>query len=131
MPFEISKTVVVSAAHHLDLPYDSPCNTLHGHNYKVTVRCTADHLNVWGMVVDFVMIKGIIKRLDHAYLNDFLELGGDDTKPGGPTAERTAKWITEHLLRARESTPARFGQGFRVISVRMEETEGSVVWYRP
>jgi len=58
----------VCIAHQLDLPYESKCNRLHGHNYFVQVVIQATKLNEHGMVVDFTRVKEIIKRYDHAFL---------------------------------------------------------------
>lgn len=79
--YYIKKTMEISAAHQLNLPYASPCNNLHGHNWIITIYVKSDKL-VNGMVVDFKIIKDLInKRYDHKVLNDFLT---------NPTAENIA-----------------------------------------
>ena len=86
--YEIRKTFEISAAHKLDLPYESKCANLHGHNWLVTVYLRAEELNENGMIMDFTEIKQKI-QLDHKVLNDIL--------PFNPTAENLAKYICDKL----------------------------------
>ena len=88
--YYVKKTMEISAAHQLTLDYESKCTQLHGHNWLITVCCKAEELNANGMVVDFTIIKQMIKdRLDHQVLNDVL--------PCNPTAENIARWICEQI----------------------------------
>lgn len=88
--YYVKKTMEISAAHRLQLDYESKCTQLHGHNWVITVHCRAEELNEDGMVVDFTLIKRTIKqRLDHQVLNDVL--------PFNPTAENIARWICEQI----------------------------------
>ena len=80
----------ISAAHKLNLSYESKCQNLHGHNWHVTIYCKAEELNKDGMVCDFTHIKKAIhEKLDHQYLNDIL--------PFNPTAENMARWMCEQI----------------------------------
>ena len=86
----VSKSMEISAAHKLNLSYDSKCQNLHGHNWHVTIYCKAKELNQDGMVCDFTHIKKAIhEKLDHQYLNDIL--------PFNPTAENMARWMCEQI----------------------------------
>lgn len=87
--YYITKTLEISAAHHLELDYESKCTRLHGHNWKIKVFCRAKELDKNGMVCDFTHIKAIVNQLDHRNLNDLL--------PFNPTAENIAHWLTEQL----------------------------------
>ena len=75
--YTVIKRMEVSAAHSLNLSYQSKCENLHGQN--------AD-----GMVVDFSHIKQTVKeKLDHRNINEVL--------PFNPTAENMARWICSQI----------------------------------
>lgn len=107
--YYVRKTFEISAAHHLNLNYESKCTNLHGHNWKIVVYCKADELNENGMVIDFTTIKRLIQdELDHKYLNQIIE--------NNPTAENMARWICEML------DPICY-------KVQVQESEGNVAIY--
>lgn len=86
----VSKRMEIAGAHRLDLSYESKCQNLHGHNWKITLYCAAKELNEDGMVCDFKHIKEKIHgRLDHGNLNEILDFN--------PTAENIAKWCTQQI----------------------------------
>lgn len=106
--YVVKKNFEFSAAHRLCLDYESRCTELHGHNWRVTVECRAEHLNANGMVTDFTHIKrAVIDRLDHKVLNDVLDFN--------PTAENIARWIVETVPNCYRAT--------------VEESEGNTAIY--
>lgn len=89
--YTVTKYLEISAAHKLDLPYDSPCKNLHGHNWQIWVTCQAKELNACGMVCDFAKISKFVKeKLDHKYINNVLIRLN-------PTAENIAKYICDNI----------------------------------
>lgn len=88
--YYVKKRFEISAAHRLDLNYESKCKNVHGHNWIITVECKAKELNSNGMVTDFTHIKQMVmEKLDHSYLNDVIKMN--------PTAENIAKWIVDNV----------------------------------
>ena len=106
--FRVKKEMVVSIAHHLDLPYESKCNSNHGHNIKIIVYCESRELNSNGMVIDFTEIKKTIHDvLDHKDLNVLFDFN--------PTAENLASWIWKQI--------------WCCYRVDVQETDGNVASY--
>ncbi len=89
---KVSKHFDFEAAHFLP-HYHGKCERLHGHSYKLIVTVEGEVDPHSGMVIDFVILKKIVKeriieKLDHYLLNDFME---------NPTAENTVVWMWEQL----------------------------------
>ena len=105
--YKLKKVLWISAAHSLDISYDSPCQNIHGHNWKITVYCKRERLDANGMVVDFSEIKRIVNQLDHTILNPVIKQN--------PTAENIAKWIHSEVPYC--------------YKVKVEETKGNSVVY--
>ena len=86
----ITKDLEISAAHQLKLNYESKCQNLHGHNWKVKVWLRSEKLDENGMVMDFTHIKKkVVDTLDHKNLNEIVDFN--------PTAENLAAYICELL----------------------------------
>lgn len=92
MKMKVVKRMSFAAAHYLP-GYDGKCANLHGHTWIVEVALFGPIQKESGMVIDFTVLKGIMKELieekfDHKLLNDTIEL---------PTAEHIAEYIKEYL----------------------------------
>ena len=109
--YYVSKRMEIAGSHHLDLPYDSPCSRLHGHNWIITVYCKSPKLTEYGMVVDFAKVKKQIHGvLDHQCLNELLSFN--------PTAENMAEWICHQVTEMCE-----YGYCYKV---QVQESEGNI-----
>ena len=112
--FELTVESSFSGAHQL-LKSKSPCENLHGHNWRVqlTVRGKEQDPEV-GWVIDFKVLKDVLntelKKYDHTFLNEVLKVS--------PTAENLAKLIYQDL---KKQVP--------VYKVTVWETEKSSVSY--
>ena len=93
--FRIRKTFDVAVGHKLNLPYDSPCNRGHGHNFFITVYCAASELDENEMVVVFAHIKREIHgKIDHHDLYElFQSWFSENGEVVNPTSEKVAEWI--------------------------------------
>jgi len=88
---DIYKEFTFDAAHLLpNVPRGHKCGRLHGHSFRIQVHVSGDLDPVLGWVMDFADLKAVVKpviaRLDHYYLNDI---------PGleNPTSEVIARWL--------------------------------------
>ena len=106
--YTVTKKLEISGAHRLNLPYESKCTKLHGHNWIIFVTCQSKTLNENGMVVDFAEIKKIVGQLDHANINEILV-------EQNPTAENIARWICENVPKC--------------VKVEVRESEGNFAIY--
>lgn len=114
--YKVSKRMEIAGAHKLDLPYDSPCTKVHGHNWIVTVYCGSNTLTEYGMIVDFAKVKKAIHgKLDHSFVNDKLPNGLN------PTAENMAAWICDEVTAICE-----VGTCYKV---EVQESEGNMASY--
>lgn len=80
-----------SSAHHLR-NYEGKCENLHGHNWKVQVVVSGEKLDDEGLLIDFTILKVILKKitdqLDHKDLNGLEHFSGIN-----PTSENIATYI--------------------------------------
>ena len=123
--YEVSVEETFAAAHNLR-NYKGKCENLHGHNYKVRVVVAGKELDSVGLVFDFVQLKqviqGVIRSLDHKYLN---ELPPFDKL--NPSAENLARHIYDEATRQLPQAP----NGAGIASITVWETETTAATYRP
>lgn len=88
--YKVKKRLEISAAHRLELDYESKCTNFHGHNWIVDVYLKSKELNSNGMIMDFTHIKKkVLDKFDHKVINDVVDFN--------PTAENLAKHICDEL----------------------------------
>ena len=115
--YKIQKTIEISAAHSLDLPYESPCTQLHGHNWKIKVFLRSPKLTDYGMIVDFSLVKKVVKdKYDHRNLNDIVNIS---------TAECMAQEIMLDISYALD----KLNPDAKCYKVEVEECNGSIASY--
>lgn len=105
------------AAHFLP-NYHGKCENLHGHSYRMDVSIEGE-IGECGMVLDFVILKDIVKRhllskLDHRHLNDFIK---------EPSAENIAVWCWNELF-------PHIPDGVKLHEIRVWETRQQYAAYR-
>lgn len=133
--FSIEKKFDFEAAHILKLPYDSPCNGIHGHSYKVYITIYSGNINENDMVVDFSMISNKIKEwikshLDHSIMVDSNDPDIDLFRRRGKVYEfknrqPTAESIAELLCGVTEGVCRSLSLAYFKIKVTVYETESS------
>ena len=95
--YEVTVEADFSSGHYLR-NYKGKCENPHGHNYKVRIALAGAMLDETGMLLDFTLLKRVLKpvidRIDHQMLNDlepFTELN--------PSAENIAKYFYDQTNR--------------------------------
>ena len=88
---DLTKVFRFEASHSLP-DYHGAQEHLHGHSYKLEVTVSGD-VQPDGMILDFMILNAVVqrkilKKLNHRYLNDLLK---------NPSAEHVAKWIWDEL----------------------------------
>ena len=114
--YYVSKRMEIAGSHQLDLPYESKCSNLHGHNWIITVYLKGKRLTEYGMLMDFTHIKREIHdKLDHKHINGIIS-------GLNPTAENMAKWICDRI---NETSPYLCD----CYKVSVQESEGNIAIY--
>jgi 6-pyruvoyltetrahydropterin/6-carboxytetrahydropterin synthase len=106
--YTVKKRLEISAAHRLNLSYESKCGNLHGHNWIIEICCRSKELNRDGMVVDFSHVKKqVTELLDHKNLNEVFNFN--------TTAENMARCLCDRIPNC--------------YKVMVRESENNTVWY--
>ena len=104
----IYKVKEISVAHKLSLPYESKCNKMHGHNFKVEIWVKGKVTST-GMVIDFNKLKDEVMKYDHIFLNDLIDI---------PTAENLALKLCDDIYSLSRDT-------FSSVKIRVWETSSA------
>tara|TARA_Y100001933_G_C18613627_1_gene403253 strand:- start:26 stop:409 length:384 start_codon:yes stop_codon:yes gene_type:complete len=123
--YEITVDREFCAAHALEI--QGTRETLHGHNFRVTVTIAGDKLDSDGLLCDFHTVNAVLKDICRPFVNANL----NDTPPFNrvnPTAELIAKHIGDQMISRLEASLA---PAARVAAVRVTETTGCAAVYRP
>lgn len=129
--YTVTKRIEISASHSLDLPYNSPCTRIHGHNWIITIEIQSNALDCIGMVLDFAHIKKCVKEsLDHKNLNDVIDIN--------PTAENIGYFLYVRLVKiisqAKEVYRKAGGSGAwepEISKIIVQESEGNIACFTP
>jgi 6-pyruvoyltetrahydropterin/6-carboxytetrahydropterin synthase len=123
--YEVSVDETFAAAHNLR-NYKGKCENLHGHNYRVRVTLSGKELDSTGLLYDFVELKraiqGVIRSLDHVYLNEFSPFDALN-----PSAENIARYIYEQTAKQLPKAP----NGAGIASITVWESDLTAATYRP
>ena len=121
--YEVSVEYTFAAGHALR-GYKGKCENVHGHNYKVQLVVSGEHLDSTGLLMDFAEVrknlKELVGRLDHRFLNDVAPFDLLN-----PSAENIAKFFCDELQPRIES------RGLQVEAVKIWETDTTTATYRP
>lgn len=158
MPFTVTvakEYLTFSAAHFITIA-GHQCERLHGHNYRLGVRVSGEVDRATGFVVDFAVIKQIVKPLiaavDHRVLlpgrnttigyretNDRVEViyrgASRFVFPGNdvvmvPVTDTTAELLAEYFAAHIRDALATEGVAVREVEVEVEESVGQSAGYR-
>lgn len=124
----IIRTVAKFEAGHRQYGDITKCGYLHGHNWKVEFYIDAEEVNDIGYVVDFKVLKDIVKVYDHTVilynkdsLVDVLADAGQKvyTMNTNPTAENLAEEIMVRTICLLDRVP------IRLIEIKVWENDDS------
>lgn len=142
--YAVKTKVSFEAAHRLYNvdTYSSECrDNLHGHSYKVEVLVGVNNLNAAGMVIDFKLLKKIIKdviedKYDHSCIlrnsDPIAKVIQENCKKvilvdDSPTAE----WMAKEFYDVIQAKIRIYSFDANVISVAVQETENNIAYYLP
>ncbi len=95
--YEVTVEEDFSSGHYLR-NYKGKCENPHGHNYKVRVTLAGAALDETGLLLDFKLLKQVLKpiiyRIDHQMLNDL-----EPFTTLNPSAENIAKYFYDETNR--------------------------------
>jgi 6-pyruvoyltetrahydropterin/6-carboxytetrahydropterin synthase len=97
--YQLSVEESFASAHQLR-GYKGKCEKLHGHNWRVVMTVRGETLDSTGLLVDFGVLKNVLRKLcavfDHSFLNEifpFTEINPSSENIARIFAEMAAKEI--------------------------------------
>ena len=122
--FEVTVEAGFSSGHYLR-NYQGKCENPHGHNYKVRVTLAGAELDAAGMLLDFKLLKNVMRpvidRIDHQMLNDL-----EPFTVLNPSAENLARYFYQQTnVQLHEMTSGRV----RVKDCTVWETDTTTATY--
>jgi 6-pyruvoyltetrahydropterin/6-carboxytetrahydropterin synthase len=123
--YEITVDREFCAAHALEIA--GTRETLHGHNFRVTVIVAGDRLDADGLLCDFHTVNAVLKDVCRPLVNANL----NETPPFdrvNPTAELIARHIGDSMT---DRLGKALAPDARIAAVRVTETTGCAAVYRP
>ncbi len=121
MPFDVTIRRTFSAAHALRWP-DGSTESLHGHDWSVTVTVAAETLDESGLVMDFHDLEAQLDALLTTWHNRNLNDLPPFDSARNPSAERVAQTVAEAL-----DLPPRV----KLARVEVGEAPGCTAGYEP
>ncbi len=122
--YEVTVEADFASGHYLR-NYRGKCENPHGHNYKVRVTLAGAALDETGLLLDFKLLKQVLKpvieRIDHQMLNDL-----EPFTTLNPSAENIAKYLYDETNRQLARVT---GDRVRVKDCTIWETESTTATY--
>lgn len=122
--FEVQVEAGFSSGHYLR-NYHGRCENPHGHNYKVRVTLLGAALDETGLLLDFKMLKQVMRpvidRIDHQMLNDL-----EPFTTVNPSAENLALYFYQQT---NEQLSSMTGGRVRVKDCTIWETDTTSATY--
>lgn len=140
--YTVKTKIAFEAAHRLyDVDtYSSECkDNLHGHSYKIETVVGVNNLNPAGMVIDFKLLKKIIKdviedKYDHSCILRISDPIANVIKENCKKVilvdeSPTAEWMAKEFYGMLEDQLHIYGSNIHIISVAVQETENNIAMY--
>ena len=138
----VETVVSFEAAHRLyDVAtYSEECrDNVHGHSYKVKVVVGREELNEAGMVVDFKLLKSIIRaeieqKYDHSCILRRIDplaepICANCKKVFLVDDNPTAEWMAKEFFNCIDAQLTYKDASLKVVSVSVQETENNIATY--
>jgi 6-pyruvoyltetrahydropterin/6-carboxytetrahydropterin synthase len=122
--YEVNVEAGFASGHYLR-NYHGRCENPHGHNYKVRVTLRGRELDGTGLLLDFKMLKEVLRpvidRIDHQMLNDL-----EPFTTLNPSAENIARYFFDQT---NEQLAEMTGGRVRVKDCTIWETDTTTATY--